>query len=292
MNTDFLDKWTSLSSIITPVQELVDAQSLEQEVRIFVKRDDLLDPYVMGNKWRKLKYNLWAAYQQGYDTLLTFGGAHSNHILATAAAGHYLGFKTVGVVRGEELCHTSNDTLSQAHQLGMKLHFVSRTQYRQREDPGYWKELASLFGKVYVLPEGGNNALAGQGTREIIGELPCLYDYYCCSCGTGSTAAGLAASLPSSSQLLVLPALSQIATQKEMVAQHNVCASATFQMDYVFGGYAKYDETLASFMNDFPLPLDPVYTSKLFYGVYDLLKKGYFLKKTSILIYHSGGYRV
>lgn len=289
---DFLTKWTALSSINTPVQELVTELSLEKEVRVFVKRDDLLDAYVMGNKWRKLKYALWEANEQGHDTLLTFGGAYSNHILATAAAGYYLGFKTIGVIRGEELNRKSNETLAKASELGMQLRFVSREEYGWRGQPEYWRELSEYFGEAYMMLEGGYCRAAFRGIAEVIGELPRPYDYYCCSCGTGATAVGLGSGLPASSQLLVFPALPQISQQKSAVASYAKDALVTFQMDYVFGGYAKSDDTLASFIKDFPIPLDPVYTGKLFYGVYDLLQKDFFPKNTSILVYHSGGYRV
>lgn len=292
MSQDFESKWTLLSSITTPVQELVTDLSLEKQVRLFVKRDDLLDAYVMGNKWRKLKYNLREAHRQGLDTVLTFGGAHSNHILATAAAGHYMGFKTIGVIRGEELSSQSNETLAKAAALGMHLYFVSREEYRRREHPEYWTELSTLFGEAYVIMEGGSGPLALQGVSEIVAELPKDYEYYCCSCGTGTTAAGLVSSVPASSHLLVLPSLKQMEEQKRSITLCAKDTSVIFNMDYVFGGYAKSDDNLTSFINDFPIPLDPVYTGKLFYGVYDLLKRDFFQKNTSILIYHSGGYRV
>ncbi|HTF81253.1 MAG TPA: pyridoxal-phosphate dependent enzyme, partial [Cytophagales bacterium] len=276
----------------TPVQELVSELSLRKSVRVYVKRDDLLDPWVMGNKWRKLKYNVLEAYENGFNTLLTFGGAYSNHILATAAAGKHLHFNTIGVIRGEELHEHSNETLSAAHELGMRFHFVNRDVYRMRTEADFHNRLRDLFGRIYIIPEGGNNAEAIKGVAEMVATLPQTYDYYTCSCGTGSTAAGIASKVSHEAKVVVFPALHQVKEQRDLVRSYSDGVRVVFSMDYVFGGYAKHNEPLSKFMQEFPLPLDTVYTSKLFYGVYDLLEKDYFASNSSLLIYHSGGYRV
>ena len=140
------------------------------EVQLFVKREDLLHPSVPGNKWRKLKYNLKQAQSEGLQTLLTFGGAYSNHIAAVASAGRLYGFKTVGIIRGEELADkvSSNPTLSFAQKSGMQLEFISRSDYRNKADTDFVSRLKQRFGSAYILPEGGTNALAVKGCEEIL----------------------------------------------------------------------------------------------------------------------------
>jgi 1-aminocyclopropane-1-carboxylate deaminase len=287
---DFSDKLRAFYAAPSPVQELVTELSLEKSVRIFVKRDDLIHPLVMGNKWRKLKYNLQTAYSAGIDTLLTFGGAYSNHVIATAYAGAHFGFRTIGIIRGDELSEDSNPRLAEVSNLGMRLQFVDRETYKLRYDVLLHDRLRDLYGQIYVIPEGGNNELALKGTSEVLTELPQRYDYYCCSCGTGNTAAGMALSMPIDAQLLVFPSLSQIKEQESFVRSHAGQSNVLFNTDYLFGGYAKSVPDLVSFISHFPIPLDPVYTSKLFWGVYDLLRKDFFAKNSSVLVYHSGGY--
>ncbi|MGB3757174.1 MAG: pyridoxal-phosphate dependent enzyme, partial [Rivularia sp. (in: cyanobacteria)] len=181
----------------SPLQLIQDELLTQRGIRLFVKRDDLIHPQVSGNKWRKLKYNLQAAKQQQQKRLLTFGGAYSNHIAATAAAGKMFGFETIGVIRGE-LIKPLNPTLHLAQQQGMQLVFVGRKEYRQEKEliaTGLQDEL----GKCYVIPEGGSNTLAVKGCAEIVAEvreqLDGVPDYFCVSSGTGGTAAGLVVGL-------------------------------------------------------------------------------------------------
>ncbi len=290
MLDDFSDKLKAFYTAVSPVQELVTELSQEKSVRIFVKRDDLIHPLVMGNKWRKLKYNLQAAYSAGIDTLLTFGGAYSNHIIATASAGAHFGFRTVGVIRGEELSVDSNNRLIEVSNLGMRLYFMDRETYKLRYDVSLHDRLRDLYGQIYIIPEGGSNELALKGSSEIVPELPQRYDYYCCSCGTGTTAAGMASTIPLDSQLIIFPSLSKIKEQESLVHSYARSNNVLFNTDYLFGGYAKSGSDLTSFMATFQIPLDSVYTSKLFYGVYDLLRNDYFPRNSSVLLYHSGGY--
>ena len=191
----------------SPVQWLTDPFPEPVDIRLYLKRDDLLHPQVSGNKWRKLKYNLLAAREQGLSTLLTFGGGYSNHLYATAAAGQVFGFQTIGIVRGEELGHKPlNATLTFCQSCGMTLQFISRTDYRRKEEPDFLTDLVEKVGPCYVLPEGGTNELAIRGTAEIMPELVTQLgfppDYVCCPVGTGGTVAGLAQSAPDETEVL------------------------------------------------------------------------------------------
>ncbi|AEI50885.1 1-aminocyclopropane-1-carboxylate deaminase/D-cysteine desulfhydrase [Runella slithyformis] len=266
----------------------------EHGVRVYFKRDDLLHPFVSGNKWRKLKYNLLEAERSGFTRLLTFGGAYSNHIAAVAAAGQATGFKTTGIIRGEELTEVSNKTLQYASQCGMKLQFVTREAYRDKI------ALAADFGTdCYVIPEGGSNALAVKGVQEVMGELQsqlnASFDYLCTAFGTGGTASGLI-SAPADTKVLVFPALN---IQKAEVLQH-IETFVELQgkkievlIDYHFGGYGKETEELTRFIADFEqqtlIPLEQVYTGKMMYGLVDLIRKGYFRRGEVIVVLHTGG---
>ena len=177
----------------SPLQKLESPLLTEANIHLYIKRDDLIHPCFGGNKWRKLKYNLNYAREHGFDTLLTFGGAWSNHVYATAAAGKQFGFNTIGIIRGEKQTPL-NPTLSFAEKCGMQLHYVSRSQYRHRHEAGFLDETRKKFGNVYILPEGGSNELAISGCKEIVKEINNeleTFDVICCACGTGSTMAGI-----------------------------------------------------------------------------------------------------
>ena len=263
-------------------------------ITLFLKREDLLHPYISGNKYRKLKYNLAQAQKENQETLLTFGGAFSNHILATAAAGKEFGFKTIGVIRGEELRAKINEnpTLQQAQDFGMVFEFVSREGYRQKSSAAFVRKLKDKFGEFYMLPEGGTNALAVKGCEEILTEKDAFFDYICCAVGTGGTVSGLINCLKSSQQVLGFSALKGDFLREDIckfVQNHNW----ELVTDYHFGGYGKVTEKLVIFINDFykkyAVPLDPVYTGKMVFGVFDLIKKGKFPKGSKILMIHTGG---
>lgn len=185
----------------TPAQELVDPRIDERGMRLLLKRDDLIDPTVPGNKWRKLEHNLLAAEEQGRTTLLTFGGAYSNHIRAVAGVGRACGFRTVGVIRGDRT-EPLNWSLSYAASQGMQLTYLDRETYRHKHEPEVLDGLRERFGDVYVLPEGGSNALAVQGCAELPAEITAEFDVICCPCGTGGTLAGIAAGLPPGQRVL------------------------------------------------------------------------------------------
>ncbi|SOD80327.1 1-aminocyclopropane-1-carboxylate deaminase/D-cysteine desulfhydrase [Spirosoma fluviale] len=264
---------------------------------LFLKRDDLLHPLVSGNKWRKLKYNLLAARKQQLDTLLTFGGAYSNHLYATAAAGQVFGFRTIGVVRGDELAGKPlNTTLAFCHTCGMQLHFVSRNDYRRKEDADFQDELKARFGPLYLLPEGGTNDLAIQGTAEIIpeiiNELGYVPDFVCCPVGTGGTVAGLVRSAPEETSVLGFMVL-KVPDSLWLSELFPPTARGCRVPDYHFGGYAKTTPELLNFIRTFEqktgIRLEQVYTGKMLYGIYDLARQGYFPEGASVVAVHTGG---
>lgn len=277
----------------SPVQLLENPFPEPVNIRLFLKRDDLLHPQVSGNKWRKLKYNLLAAHKQDFSTLLTFGGAYSNHLYATAAAGKVFDFETIGIIRGEELAHKPlNHTLSFCQSYGMTLHFVSRNEYRRKEDPNFLNELLRRFGPCYVLPEGGTNELAIQGTAEsmseVVNQLGFSPDYVCCSVGTGGTVTGLAQSAPNSTKVLGFLALNALD-----FSWNGPAARVELLTDYHFGGYAKTTPELLNFIRDFEertgVLLEQVYTGKMLFGIYDLARKGYFPAGATVVAVHTGG---
>lgn len=267
---------------------------LEKQVSLTIKREDLIHPLISGNKFRKLKYNLIEAKKNGLDTLLTYGGAFSNHIAATAYAGKESGFKTIGVIRGEELYHKwhENPTLKLAHEYGMKFHFISRDVYHKKENGTEIDDLKGLFGPFYRLPEGGSNELAVRGCEEILTEEDAAFDFICVSIGTGGTIAGISNASNSKQHVLGFPALKGNFL-KEDIRKFAHKENWEMQTDYHFGGYAKVNSELIEFINEFKrktkIPLDPIYTGKLIFGILDLVKNDYFQANTKILVIHTGG---
>lgn len=269
----------------------------KNEVSLFVKREDLIHPVVSGNKYRKLKYNLIEAERQGEKTLLTFGGAFSNHIAAVASAGKAFNFKTVGIIRGEELASkvSTNPTLRYAEACGMRLKFVTREEYRNKEDPDFIENLLGQFGKFYLIPEGGTNAIAVKGCEEILNDIDKGFDYIGCSVGTGGTISGIINSASPRQKVLGFPALKGDFLSKE-IAKFAKCYgfnSWDLISDYHFGGYGKVTDALITFINNFKqhhqIPLDPIYTGKMMFGIMDLIEEGYFPKNSKILAVHTGG---
>jgi 1-aminocyclopropane-1-carboxylate deaminase/D-cysteine desulfhydrase-like pyridoxal-dependent ACC family enzyme len=293
--TDIIQQLTALGHD-SPLQFLPDPFPEPISIRLYLKRDDLLHPLVSGNKWRKLKYNLLLARQHDFTTLLTFGGAFSNHLYATAAAGQVFGFRTIGVVRGEELANQPrNPTLAFCEAAGMQLHFVSRAAYKRKDDPEFVAELQNRFGPCYVLPEGGTNELAVRGTAEIIPEiirqLGQAPDYVCCAVGTGGTLLGLLQSAPEPT--MVLGFLSLKAADFSLPQQPPEPVRFRLLTDYHFGGYARITPTLLSFIRTFEqktdVQLEQVYTGKLLFGIYDLARQGYFPDSATVVAVHTGG---
>ncbi|WP_338357549.1 1-aminocyclopropane-1-carboxylate deaminase/D-cysteine desulfhydrase [Yeosuana marina] len=263
-------------------------------VELLLKREDEIHPFISGNKYRKLKYNIEKARKLNYKTLLTFGGAYSNHIAAAAFAGKEFGFKTIGIIRGDELRDKINEnpTLSFAEACGMQFKFVSRELFRTKHTKEFIETLKEEFGDFYLLPEGGTNALAIRGCEEILTDEDASVDYVCCAIGTGGTISGLINSSQPDQQVLGFPALKG-SFLKEDISKFVSKQNWSLITEYHFGGYAKINTELIDFINQFKqennIQLDPVYTGKMMFGIFDLLEKGYFSKGSKILAIHTGG---
>jgi 1-aminocyclopropane-1-carboxylate deaminase len=268
---------------------------LQNGIELFIKREDKLHPIISGNKFRKLKYNIEEAKNLGHTTLLTFGGAFSNHILAVAGAGAEFGFKTIGVIRGEELESKidENPTLAKAQELGMQFYFVSRTRYRDKQEPSFVSHLHEKFGNFYLVPEGGTNDLAIKGCEEILTSTDKEYfTHIACAVGTGGTISGLINSSSEKQQVIGFSSLKG-AFLSEVIRNFVVKTNWSISDAYHFGGYGKVTDELIQFLNSFysqtAIPLDPVYTGKMVFGVLDLIEKGYFPENSKILMIHTGG---
>ena len=282
----------------TPIQEITDPLLDQCGVRLLVKRCDLVHATISGNKWYKLKYNLLAARQQGQDTLLSFGGAYSNHIYALAAAGDEYDFKTIGVIRGEAR-QPLNATLQFAVAHGMSLYYLNRVDYREKESPVFLQQLQQQLGQFYLLPEGGTNRLAVEGCREILEDVTEPFDIVACACGTGGSFAGVVAALHGQQRALGVAVLKGAGflgdVVKEWVWKSVSQRFDNWQIEYDchHGGYAKVTPELLVFMQRFErmhgIFLDPVYTGKLFFALYGLAAKGRFERGTTLLAIHSGG---
>ncbi|WP_104734584.1 1-aminocyclopropane-1-carboxylate deaminase/D-cysteine desulfhydrase [Hanstruepera ponticola] len=263
-------------------------------ISLKIKREDAIHPLVSGNKYRKLKYNILEAQESGKSSLLTFGGAYSNHIAAVAMAGKKFGFKTIGVIRGEEISTKAKDnpTLDFAQQNGMQFHFVSREDYRNKYDLEFMNRLGERFGDFYLIPEGGTNSLAVKGCEEIVTKTDKAFDYICCPVGTGGTISGIINASFENQKILGFPALKGDFLKKDISKFANK-SNWNLITDYHFGGYAKINEALISFINDFKMEydiqLDPIYTGKMLFGIMDLIEKEFFEKGSKILAIHTGG---
>ena len=263
-------------------------------ISLVIKREDLIHPFVSGNKFRKLKYNLLQAKAENQSCLLTFGGAFSNHIAAVAYAGKEHGFQTIGIIRGEELGTKieSNPTLNFAQECGMQLEFISRETYRLKTEAFFLEQLGKKYGSFYLVPEGGTNALAIQGCEEILTNEDAFFDYIGCGIGTGGTISGIINSALPHQKVLGFPALKGDFLQDEIC---NFVQNENWELitDYHFGGYGKVNAGLIDFINWFfeqtQIPLDPVYTGKMVFGIVDLIKRNYFPKNSKILVIHTGG---
>ena len=261
---------------------------------ISIKRLDLVHPQISGNKFFKLKYNLLSAQQQGYKKLLTFGGAYSNHIAATAYAAQLFGFESLGIIRGEELASKPlNTTLNTAQQFGMQLQFVTREAYRQKQSPAYLAQLQQDYPDYYMIPEGGTNPLAIQGCTEILSDTDRQnFDLICCAVGTGGTIAGLIEASHSQQQVLGFSALKGDFLSREL---EHLTEKRNWEItdQYCCGGYGKTTPELLQFIRTFEhqhqIPLEQIYTGKMLLGLTDLVQQGTFPKDHRILVIHSGG---
>ena len=280
-----------------PLKKFSNAFVSSSGINLFVLRLDKIHPHISGNKWYKLKYNLEEAKRQKKDTLLTFGGAYSNHIAATAAAGKEFGFKTVGIIRGDELGENENPTLRFAKECGMEFRFVSREEYKNKNTSELIRSITSSLANFYLLPEGGTNELAVKGCVEIISHIDIPFDYVCCPVGTGGTLAGIIFSLQKNQKAIGFSVLKDGEFLKEEVEKLLTSplppSKGEINTEYHFGGYAKHAPELLKFIFDFEkennIPLEQVYTGKMMFGIYDLIKKNHFLKNSTVIAIHTGG---
>lgn len=267
---------------------------LHSNFEVEIRREDLIHPFISGNKYRKLKYNIREAKRLKIKTLLTFGGAFSNHILAAAYAGKINNFKTIGVIRGEELESKieDNPTLKFAKSCGMEFLFVSRDVYRKKSEASFFDKLKEKYGNFYLIPEGGTNELAVKGCEEILNPEDDIYDYICTCVGTGGTISGIINASKRHQKILGFPAL------KGDFLKGDIRKFAKYEnwelvKEYHFGGYGKIKPELITFINtfkrDYNIPLDPIYTGKMMFGILDLIKNGFFPKNSKILVIHTGG---
>lgn len=284
--------------IHTPIVRISDKLTKKAGIDLYLKREDLTHPYISGNKFRKLKYNLLEARKLGHKTLLTFGGAYSNHVHALAFAGKKYHFNTIGVIRGE-LSLPLNPTLENARDFGMRFHFVTRNQYREKTDASFLNELREIFGDFLVIPEGGTNFLAVKGCTEMVSKEVKSFNYVCCAVGTGGTISGIISGMEGNQKVIGFPVLKGGEfLEKEIEGLITASNTGPFhnwslECSYHFGGYAKFNKQLIDFINWFKeqhnIPLDPVYIGKMMYGLYDLIARDYFKQGERILAIHTGG---
>lgn len=277
------------------VNEMVDITN-NYGLQLFIKRDDKIHNIISGNKYRKLKFNLINAKELGFKGLLTFGGAYSNHIPAVAYAAKKNGFKSLGFIRGEEIVNNylENPTLKYSHDLGMKFKFLSRSNYKLKTNEYFLRKLKKKFKDYYLIPEGGTNALGVLGCQEILNDSDKEFDYICCSVGTGGTICGLINSSNENQKIIGFSSINKNYLLNDIT---KFVTNENWMLidDFSFGGYGKVNNELIEFMNNFRLKygilLDPIYTSKLVYGVLNLITNNFFKPNSKILMIHTGGHQ-
>lgn len=268
----------------------------QKQVELFIKRDDMIHNVISGNKWRKLKYNLQAAKSNGDNTILSYGGAYSNHLHALSYACRQMGFNSIGIVRGVK-DQEKNSTLSFCKENNMRLYYLDRSSYRlNKNSKNILRELNQNINQCYMLPEGGNNILGVKGCEEILLETDNKYDYVCCPVGTGCTAAGLIRTMSAHTKFLGFGPFKKVFEQKQNIKQ--LCNSKSYDnwdviADDHFGGFGRIDDNLIKFVQKFKLDynveLDMIYMGKLFYSLFKLIEQDFFSQNTKILILHTGG---
>jgi len=277
----------------SPIHELIDDLFTKKKIKVLIKRDDLIHEDISGNKWRKLKYNLAAA--KG-NSILTFGGAFSNHIAASAAACNFYNIKCIGIIRGEKP-KNMNNTLLFAERSGMQLEFISRQEYKTKNSPEFLEKVQRKYGNPFIIPEGGANQNGLLGCAELIEEISEDFDYLITAVGTGATIAGISLGLKSNKKAIGIPVLKGAeylnGEIEDLIKSNEYKDNYSLIHDYHFGGYAKITNGLIQFMNDFyskhHIKTDPVYSGKSLFALYDLIKKDYFAPNSTIVYYHCGG---
>jgi 1-aminocyclopropane-1-carboxylate deaminase len=270
----------------SPIQELNHSIFKEAEIKVYVKRDDLIHPIISGNKWRKLSEYIGIAKENPELPLLSFGGAYSNHLYALAYVGNQLKIQTIGIVRGDELTYTSNPYLTQMHEWGMKLYFVNRKQYKLKNSP--------LNEKVLLIPEGGYGELGINGIKQLVNEItPLDPTHIITAVGTGTTALGIRKFWDK--PIYGILTLNNLAEIQRHENEFNITGNIWLE-DYIMGKYAKESDIInnfcATFENAHQVQIEPIYTGKMFYGLYDLIQKKHFPRGSKILALHSGGIKL
>ena len=305
-NSTFNQTIKEILNLPSPLQKIEDQIFDKKQLKVFVKRDDLIHSEISGNKWRKLKYNLVKARELGSKSIITFGGAYSNHIYATAAAGKYFGFETIGIIRGNELNKNSSPTLKFASECGMKLCFVSRNEYREmRESPQSNTNILS-FSDSFIIPEGGTNEFAldgvGEMVDEILEQLGFAPDYIICPLGTGGTMAGIIAKSDTETKVLGICVLKNgqyLENEINILVENQINQSKTnyeILWNEHHGGYAKKTPQLLEFIEVFEgkchFKIEPIYSGKMFFAFDELIKNDFFKKSSTIVLIHTGGLQV
>lgn len=284
-----------------PLQSVIDSTTVNSSVELSLLRLDLFSPLLSGNKYFKLKYNLQRAKKMGFKQIISFGGQYSNHIHALAQAGKETGLATIGLIRGEQQ-HVLNETLSDAVNCGMTLRFVSRSEYRQRNIPIYIESLKAEYPDAYFIPEGGSNILGVKGCMEIVDHinfhLKGDYDFIVLACGTAATLAGIAAATPEK-KIIGFSVLKNATYLENSVSGYlkkmavTGCNNWQILHGYHCGGYAKINVELANFIHRFvtyhEIPIEPVYTGKMLYGLYQILARGEIPVGSKVVAVHTGG---
>ena len=293
-----------LLAIPSPLERILLPLFDEKKIEVHIKRDDLIHDEISGNKYRKLKYNIHHALNAKKDAILTFGGAYSNHIAATAAACQFFGIKSIGIIRGED-ADLNNSTLARAISNGMQIIRVSREEYATKDEPIYIEHLHEKFPNVHIVPEGGANYFGLNGCAEILKEINQDFNFVICGVGTGTTLAGMAISLEKNQKIIGFPAIKggeylmdEIKHQINYALldenwMNDILQKIELNHDYSFGGFAKVNDELIAFQKLFyeqtKIELDLVYTAKMMFGFLDLVQKNNFPEGSKIIIYHSGG---
>lgn len=273
----------------------------EKNIEVFLQRDDLIHPIISGNKWRKLRYNIEKATQLNKTTILTFGGAHSNHLHATAEACRLANLNSIGIVRGEDI---QSNTLNECRKNNMKLHFINREEYRMHNSKEYLNHLHETFDYPYIIPQGGDNYYGTLGCMEIIKNTPIQADYIFVASGTGTTSSGILLQSKETQKVYSVPALKggfmndeiknnlqNFLHNKEITEEY--CERLVVLDNYHFGGFAKKSDEIIHFCQEFytkhNIKLDPIYTSKMMFALYDQIKKNLIPENSKILAIHTGG---
>lgn len=293
MNKNEITKFFT-SADNTPLQEIDDDLFIRKKIKLYIKRDDLIDQHISGNKFFKLKYNLIEAADNNFTTLLSFGGAYSNHIYSLAYAGKKFGFETIGIIRGEEHIPL-NPILHFVKQCEMELFYLSRSDYKKKYSDEIINRLLAEFGEFYLIPEGGSNDLAVKGCSEIPSRIDLDYDYLFCACGTGGTLAGIINGVKNKSKVIGVAVLKNASFLIDEVKRLSCSVNSNWEilLNYHFGGYAKFTSGLIDFIKifneKFNIQLEPIYTGKMLYAIYDLARYDFFKPGSKIVAYHSGG---